>query len=66
MKNQKSKPKQISSRKRLRELYSLSNRIKFAILGEQDIEYRTELDELNEKVSKEIETCRDAIENNRP
>jgi hypothetical protein len=68
MEKQKSKTpvKKMSSRAKLKELYRLSDRIRFEILGETDAEYRTECEKLQKLVKAEIEVVKDRIEKNLP
>lgn len=62
MKTQKS----MSTRQRLKKLYQLKDKIRYEKLGQEDTEYREELDRLEAKVDEEINDCKSRIENNLP
>jgi hypothetical protein len=62
MKTQKS----MSTRQRLKQLYKLKDKIRYEKLGQEDSEYRDELDRLEQKVNAEIQSCKERIEKNLP
>lgn len=67
MKQTKStKSKYMSTKTRLKKLYAFRDKLREAMLGEEDPEYRDLLQRYYDKATEEIKICLDRIENNLP